>query len=256
MVNFHQSPTTFIQSISLNVNNRQKMVDFYQWLGMTVLHQTSSATTLGTSKPLVTLIHDRNYEMETKPTQGLYHVAYLLPDRQALGSVLNHLLKAKYPLQGLSDHGVSEAIYLADPEGNGIEMYVDRDPKAWPYDGQSLTMVTEMMKYKEVLALAKPFVNLPKETILGHLHLHVGSLKEATTSYQQIFGFQVMQHYGDSAVFLSSGGYHHHLGINTWLGKDIPKKNPLTTGLIAYEVHGLVKKSFVDLAGINVTFKQ
>jgi catechol 2,3-dioxygenase len=116
-------------------------------------------------------------------------------------------------------------------------------------------MVTEMMRYKEVLALAKPFVKLPHETVLGHLHLHVGKLKEATISYQQIFGFQVMQHYGDSADFLSSGGYHHHLGINTWLGKDIPKKNPLTTGLIAYEVHGLVKKYFVDLAGLNVTFK-
>ena len=255
MTNFHQAPATFIQNISINVHDRQKMVQFYQWLGMVVLFETPTSTILGTSQPLLTLIHDRPYTIEKKPTQGLYHVAYLVPDRQTLGSVLNHLLQARYPLQGLSDHGVSEAIYLADPEGNGIEIYADRDPKDWPKEGNQLSMITDMMAYKDVLALAKPIKTFPKDTVLGHLHLHVGRIKDATLHYQQLLNFDIMQHYGDSATFLSSHGYHHHLGINTWRGKDVPKKDPLTTGIIGYQVFGKNIKSFVDIVGLNVTVK-
>jgi catechol 2,3-dioxygenase len=252
--NYHQHPLNFIKSITLLVENKQKMIDFYTWLGFSVLSTSASKTILGTTVPLLTLKHDCVYPRETKPTQGLYHVAYLLPNREALGTILKHLIQSKYPLQGLSDHGVSEAIYLADPEGNGIEIYVDRPRLLWPYVGNQLAMITERMKYQEVLALAKPFTGLPKETIVGHLHLHVSDLTLATKHYQSKLGYQLMQHYVDSAAFLSTGGYHHHLGINIWQGQDIPIKNLKTTGIEGYTIHGK-GTPWVDLAGLNVSYQ-
>lgn len=254
MSKFHQPPLRFPQAITLNVADKKIMTQFYTWLGLTILHQTDTETILGTTTPLLTLKHDRPYLQETKPTQGLYHVAYLLPTRTALGTILKHLIQHKYPLQGLSDHGVSEAIYLADPEGNGIEIYVDRPPMLWPYVGGKLAMITERMRYQEVLALAKPFQGLPMETTLGHLHFHVSDLEDATKHYQEKLGYQLMQHFGDSAAFLSSGDYHHHLGINTWLGTNIPQKNLLTTGLVGYTISGQ-GEDFTDIAGFNVHFR-
>jgi catechol 2,3-dioxygenase len=250
--NFHQSPLTFIRSITLNVNNRQKMVEFYTWLGMRVLRQNEKETTLGTANPLLILKHDQPYPIETKTTQGLYHVAYLVPTREELGSILNHLIQSRYPLQGLSDHGVSEAIYLSDPEGNGIEIYADRLPILWPYEGKKIKMVTDKMNHQAVLALAKPFVNFLPTTIIGHLHLHVANLKEASKYYQDNFRFQLVQEYGNNAAFLSTGGYHHHLGLNTWIGENIPKKNPVTSGIIGYEVSILKEKILIDVAGLVV----
>jgi catechol 2,3-dioxygenase len=251
---YHQAPLAYISTITLNVHDPKRMVDFYTQLGMRILSQTKHETMLGTSSPLLILKHDQDYALENKATQGLYHVAYLVPTRAELGSVLKHLIDQKIPLQGLSDHGVSEAIYLADPEGNGIEIYADRPSILWPYENKKLSMMTEMMKYKEVLSLATPFKGFSKETILGHLHLHVGDLKEAVTFYQEKLGYDLMQFYGDSAVFLSAGGYHHHLGLNTWKGTNISKKHPHTTGLISFQVNKKSTSIQSDIAGLTIQF--
>lgn len=252
MSKYHQSPLAYISNITLNVHNPKKMVDFYTMLGMRVLSQTTNETILGITTPLLILKHDQTYAMETKATQGLYHVAYLVPSREELGSVLKHLIQRKIPLQGLSDHGVSEAIYLTDPEGNGIEIYADRPSMLWPYENKKLAMVTEMMRYQEVLSLAKPWSGFSAETMVGHLHLHVGNLNEAVEYYQEQLGYELMQYYGDSAAFLSTGGYHHHLGLNTWKGQQIPKKNPLTTGLISFQVNHLSRQIKNDIAGLTI----
>ena len=254
MNKYHQAPLAYISTITLNVHDPKRMVDFYTQLGMRILSQTKHETMLGTSSPLLILKHDQDYALENKATQGLYHVAYLVPTRAELGSVLKHLIDQKIPLQGLSDHGVSEAIYLADPEGNGIEIYADRPSILWPYENKKLSMMTEMMKYKEVLSLATPFKGFSKETILGHLHLHVGDLKEAVTFYQEKLGYDLMQFYGDSAVFLSAGGYHHHLGLNTWKGTNISKKHPHTTGLISFQVNKKSTSIQSDIAGLTIQF--
>ncbi len=254
MSKYHQPPLAYISSITLNVHDLKRMVDFYTQLGMRILSQTKNETMLGTLSPLLILKHDQVYALENKATQGLYHVAYLVPTRAELGSVLKHLIDQKIPLQGLSDHGVSEAIYLADPEGNGIEIYADRPSILWPYENKKLSMMTEMMKYKEVLSLATPFKGFSKETILGHLHLHVGDLKEAVTFYQEKLGYDLMQFYGDSAVFLSAGGYHHHLGLNTWKGTNISKKHPHTTGLISFQVNKKSTSIQSDIAGLTIQF--
>lgn len=255
MANYHQPPLPFIHHITLNVQDPKKMTDFYLGLGMKVFQQDASLTILGTGRPLLTLKHDQPYPVETKATQGLYHVAYLVPSRAALGSILNHLIKNRYPLQGLSDHGVSEAIYLADPEGNGIEIYADRPRMLWPFQGKQLAMITERMKYQEVLALATPFEGMREDTIIGHLHLHVSDLAKATAHYQSTLNYERIQHYRDSAVFLSAGGYHHHLGINTWNGQGIPTKNPNTTGLIGYTIYGTAKPTIHDIAGLMIQFQ-
>jgi catechol 2,3-dioxygenase len=112
-----------------------------------------------------------------------------------------------------------------------------------------------MMNYQAVLTLAKPFAGFPQNTILGHLHLHVANLKLATQYYQQTLGYDLIQHYGDSAAFLSTAGYHHHLGINTWKGLNLDIKNPLTTGLIGYQIHGATSKQFFDIAGLRVLIR-
>jgi catechol 2,3-dioxygenase len=165
------------------------------------------------------------------------------------------LIQQRYPLQGLSDHGVSEAIYLTDPEGNGIELYVDRPKDQWPYQLQQLAMVTEPMKYQEVLNLAKPYQRFSNQVVLGHLHLHVSNLAEAVAYYQSTLHYEVIQYYGESAAFLSSGGYHHHLGLNTWGGQHLPKKNLNTTGIVAFQVLSIHAHLGVNPTGISVFIK-
>lgn len=252
MSEYHLPTLAYIKAITLNVHNPKKMVDFYTQLGFRMMSQNNNETILGTANPLLILKHDQVYGIEENVTQGLYHVAFLVPTRVELGSVLKHLIALKIPLQGLSDHGVSEAIYLSDPEGNGIEIYADRPALLWPYQDNQLSMVTEMMKYKEVLLLAKPFQGFSHETIIGHLHLHVGQLNNAVNFYQQSLSYNLMQYYGDSAAFLSTGGYHHHLGLNTWKGVDIPKKNPLKTGLISFQVNKKLFSISRDIAGLHI----
>jgi catechol 2,3-dioxygenase len=115
-------------------------------------------------------------------------------------------------------------------------------------------MVTEMMRYQEVLSLAKPFTGFSKETIIGHLHLHVSQLEDAIKYYQEKLGYQLMQYYGDTAAFLSTGGYHHHLGLNTWRGVGIPKKNLNTTGLTSFQVKKKSSTIQDDIAGLTIQF--
>ena len=256
MSSFHQPPTNFISTITLNVSNPKKMVDFYQWLGFRILQKTSEQTILGTDQPVLILKHNQPYPIEQQNTQGLYHMAFLLPTRIELGSVLRYLIQHRYPLQGLSDHGVSEAIYLSDPEGNGIELYVDRPQDQWPYDQQQLAMVTEPMQYQDVLNLARPFKHFSNQVVLGHLHLHVSDLAEAVAYYQSILHYKVVQYYGESAAFLSSGGYHHHLGLNTWRGHPIPIKNLQTTGIASFEVQLIHTHLGQNLTGIPVSIKK
>lgn len=255
MNSFHQPPTNFISSVILNVHDRKRMVDFYRWLGFLILQETNHQTILGTDRPVLILKHDKPYVVEQQNTQGLYHLAFLLPTREELGSVLRYLIQQKYPLRGLSDHGVSEAIYLTDPEGNGIELYVDRPKDQWPYQLQQLAMVTEPMKYQEVLSLARPYQTFSNQVVLGHLHLHVSNLAEAVAYFQSTLHYEVIQYYGESAAFLSSGGYHHHLGLNTWSGQDLPIKNLNTTGIVAFQVEALHAHSGVNPTGISVFIK-
>ncbi len=209
--------------VHLNVANLRQSLHFYQQvIGLAVLDEQNSTVMLGTpgtATHLLTLTELRHGQQSQGGT-GLYHFALLLPSRRELGRVLRHFAINRTPLQGLSDHLVSEAIYLADPEGNGIEIYGDRPRTEWPLRGSSVEMNTLPMDVESVLAEVEgddqPFEQLPAETIMGHIHLHVAHLPQAQRFYGDLLGFEVMQQLAGSALFMSRAGYHHHLGLNTW----------------------------------------
>ena len=154
---------------------------------------------------------------------GLFHFAILLPDRAHLGRLLRHLAAAGAPI-GSSDHAVSEAIYLQVPDGLGIEVYADRPRATWRHHERQLTMVTEPLDVGDLVRAAgdAPWAGMPPGTTIGHVHLHVGDLGAAQSFYHEALGFDRMVWTYPGALFLAAGGYHHHLGVNTWASRAQP----------------------------------
>jgi catechol 2,3-dioxygenase len=154
---------------------------------------------------------------------GLYHAAFLLPTRASLGRVLRRLLERELVLDGASDHFVSEALYLRDPEGNGVELYADRPREQWVWNSTQVDMGTRALDLRDLLAAAGDrSAGVPGETRLGHVHLRVSELTRAETFYHGAVGFDVTVRRYPGALFFSAGGYHHHLGTNVWAGEGIP----------------------------------
>ncbi len=216
-----------IDTVSLTVRNLESSLDFYQTkLGFHIHDRNGNSAGLGSPDRAFLNLVENPMAKRIPGTAGLYHFAVLLPSRPDLARILVELIEARTPLQGLSDHGVSEAIYLPDPDGNGIEIYRDRPEEEWPKQGSQLEMVTDPMDVDSLLALSdkSTFENLglPAGTVLGHMHLHVGEIAEAEAFYSGVLGFDLMQRYGPTASFLSINGYHHHVGVNTWNGVGIP----------------------------------
>jgi catechol 2,3-dioxygenase len=151
---------------------------------------------------------------------GLYHYAILLPDRAALGRFVAHLAQLNVRA-GASDHFVSEALYLRDPDGIGIEVYADRPRSAWRYRDGEMEMTTKPLDLPDVVRAAngEPWTGMPPGTRIGHVHLHVADLRDAAAFYQRGLGFDTTVSRYPGALFLSAGGYHHHLGTNTWAGE-------------------------------------
>ncbi len=156
-----------------------------------------------------------------------------------MGVELRHLAETSTPISGASDHGVSEALYLTDPDGHGIEIYRDRAREEWPRqpDGE-LAMVTEPLDAQELLASGKgtQWQGMPAGTVMGHVHLHVSQLAAAQSFYVDTLGFDLIQNYGGQASFVSAGGYHHHLGMNLWAGVGIPSAPEDRARLLWYEI--------------------
>lgn len=163
---------------------------------------------------------------------GLYHAAFLLPGRAALGRLLRRLLEHNVALDGASDHLVSEALYLRDPEGNGLELYSDRPSEQWPWNGDQVDMTTRELDLRDLLAAGGDrSAPSPEGTRLGHVHLRVSDLGRAETFYHRALGFDVTLRRYPGALFLSAGGYHHHLGTNVWAGQGIPPAATTGPGL-------------------------
>jgi catechol 2,3-dioxygenase len=170
---------------------------------------------------------------------GLYHFAILLPSRQALGVELRHLVETRTPLTGASDHGVSEALYLSDPDGHGIEIYRDRARDEWPrHANGELAMVSDPIDAQGIVDAGgeMAWVGMPPGTTMGHVHLHVSHLHAAENFYVKQVGFDLMQHFGGLADFVSAGGYHHHLGMNVWAGVGVPPAPEDRARLLWYEI--------------------
>lgn len=238
------APATKIGEIQLITGNLERLTRFYQErLGFQVLERGEGKTILGAGTArLLTLIEQPGAQQRPQNgVTGLYHFAVLLPDRRSLARLLVHIAQTETPIQGASDHGVSEALYMADPDGNGIELYRDRERDEWPVDDiGKLMMVTEPLDIDDlVLNLrggATEWQGLPEGTIIGHVHLQVADLKGAEMFYTRVLGFQLMQHYGNSAAFVSAGGYHHHIGMNTWTSAGAPPPSDNSTGMSWFEI--------------------
>jgi len=236
------SPLTTIGALALTVSDLDRALDFYQnKLGLSLIERIGDTAHLGSGGRAWLTLTGVPGARKVGRTSGLYHFAVLVPTRFHLAQVLRSLAEGGASFQGAADHGVSEALYLADPDGNGIEVYIDRDPAEWPRDAQgNLEMVTEGLDLDGLLAELQrdpsPWKGLPAETRVGHVHLHVGNLARAEEFYNGILGLNLVQRYGSAAAFLAAGNYHHHVGINTWAGAGAPQPPPGSVGLRWFEL--------------------
>lgn len=227
-----------IGTVHLNVRNLDKMLAFYEHnIGLQVHDRQGKTTRLGAGGHdllVLTESPDKNFN---RSVTGLFHFAILVPDAAQLAKTLKHFAETQTPLQGMSDHVVSEAIYLADPEGNGIEVYRDRPREDWYRNGefQLGTLPLDVgCLMQNITPENATWEGLPSGTIMGHIHLHVSDVSQNQAFYQNILGMNVMVNMG-SATFMSYDGYHHHLGANVWGGR-IPRTGD-EYGLQKYELH-------------------
>ena len=234
--NFHQKPITFVGEVSINVLDLNKAILFYQEIiGLQVLKKTDRHAVLTTDgkTPLLTLEQPADVIPKEGRTTGLYHFALLLPSRADLSIFLRHLLQTKYPF-GAADHEVSEALYITDPDGNGIEVYSDRPSTDWRWASGEVAMGTDPLDGNDLLEESDgEWSKLPAGTLMGHIHLHVADLRKTEEFYMQGLGFTVVNRYG-GALFTSTGGYHHHIGLNTWNGVGAPAPKENSVGLNWY----------------------
>ena len=235
-------PETKMGLVALTVSDLDRSLRFYiNTLGFALIQRDDRSALLGAGgEALLDLVELPGARPKPPRTTGLYHFAILLPSRSDLARSLRHLAEARWPLQGAADHLVSEALYLADPDGNGIEIYRDRPRAEWPTRAGQVQMATDPLDVDGVLGeLAqdgRPWEGLPAGTAIGHVHLHVADLRQAEDFYCGVLGFDVTQRGYPGALFVSAGGYHHHLGLNTWAGAGAPPQPSGTAGLRHYGI--------------------
>ncbi len=232
---------TAVGPVRLTVADLGRALSFYEGvLGMRGVQQPGGDYLLSAGGPtLLSLEERRGARPKPQRSTGLYHVAILMPSRAALARVIARLAETRYPVTGASDHLVSEALYLDDPDGNGIEIYADRPRSAWPKSGSEVRMTVDPLNIESILGELgepEPWAGLPAGTTIGHVHLHVSDLRSAEAFYVGLLGFEVMQRFGNSALFVAAGGYHHHLGLNIWAGVGAPPPPADAVGLRHYAI--------------------
>ncbi|MCC4046131.1 VOC family protein [Enterococcus gallinarum] len=247
---FQLHEQTQIGKVVLKVANLEKMIAFYtQVIGLSLIEKNQQTARLGTTeKILLELIKVENPLPLTRKT-GLFHVAFLLPTRKDLGNTLIHYLQSNAPIDGASDHGYSEALYLTDPEGNGIEVYRDKPKSEWDIreDGEIVGITKEMDAEGVVAAADSQQSSFPTGTIVGHVHLKVADLAQTETFYTQVVGLSLKNNFGNQAKFFAAGDYHHHIGSNTWMGKGVPPMADNDLGLAYYTFVLPDKEAFESL---------
>ena len=241
----------YLAEAVLNVKDLARQTAFYtQIIGLEIRTQTETEVILGAGgKDLVHLIQTNRKEA-VQSSYGLYHMAILLPSREDLADVFKHIAELNYPFIGAADHGYSEALYLEDPEGNGIELYRDKPVADWDIreDGRIIG-VTEELSAQEIYDMGRkvePFVIAP-DTRMGHIHLSVKDSQLATTFYQAFLDLS-NKFTIPSASWIASGDYHHHLAVNEWGGKALAKREKDMPGLAYYVVEVANKEGLVTIA--------
>jgi catechol 2,3-dioxygenase len=232
---------TRIGQVHLRTARLEPALAFYSGvLGLKALQGPSPRAIVSAAEKgpgLIVLSEDRNAAPRPPRSTGLHHFAIRYPRRQDLARAYRRLVKNGYPVDGASDHGVSEAIYLSDADGNGVELYADRPRAQWPWRNNQIEMMTRPLDLDDLLATIQPQSGPaapPPNTDIGHLHLHVADLTVAERFYGEFLGLAVTQRSYPGALFFSAAGYHHHIAVNTWAGKVPPPVN--SVGLISYRL--------------------
>ncbi len=235
-------PATEMGVVALSVANLDRSLAFYtDAMGFAVLQRTGTGAVLGVAgSPLLVLTEQRGaLPWLTDGMTGLYHFAILVPTRAALGRWLRHYLSLSFPPPGQGDHIVSEALYLRDPDGHGIEVYRDRPREGWRWTNGQVQMGAGPVDLRGILAEAgdtgQPWAGLAAGTKVGHVHLQVGDIPEAAAFYHGVLGFDIVAQM-PSALFVSAGGYHHHLGMNTWHSQGAAPASGDTARLLWYTI--------------------
>ena len=234
-------PGTSLGPVRLTVADLDRVRAFYRdAIGLAELGQDDGVIRLGTDgTAIVELVGDPDAAPRPRGTSGLFHLAILVPSRADLARALQRVAEAGWRLSGASDHLVSEALYLSDPEGNGIELYRDRPREEWPVRDGVLQMDTLPLDLDGVLGELRredAEAPMPAGTRIGHVHLNVGDLTAAEAFYSGALGFDVTVRGYPGALFVSAGGYHHHLGLNTWAGEGAPPPPEGSQGLRQFEI--------------------
>lgn len=232
-------PAAHIGAVHLTISDLERSVRFYEsHLGFTLHRREDRIAWLGAGGSDLLVLSECESAPRVRGATGLYHFAVLVPTRADLGRALRRLVTTDTVMQGAADHGVSEALYLADPDGNGIEIYRDRPRAEWPFVNGRLRMGADPVDLDGLLVDGRDGDDrrIAAGTVIGHVHLHVSRLDEAERFYVEVVGFDLMQRYGPSALFVSAGGYHHHIGLNTWAGVGAPPPPPGAIGLRHFEV--------------------
>jgi catechol 2,3-dioxygenase len=221
---------------AMRVRKLDSVADFYRdVLGLTVMERTTTGAVLGAGGIKLLALEARPQAAdESRAAAGLYHTAFLMPTRKDLARWLVHAAINRVPLSGFADHRVSESVYLDDPEGNGIEDYADRDPSLWQWTDGTVTMATDQLDIDGLVSLTDTRVSdyaaAPEGLRIGHVHLRVGDLARAEGFYRGAIGFDPTRQ-RNGAAFLSSGRYHHHLGLNVWQSAGAGRRDDAATGL-------------------------
>ncbi len=226
-----------IGTVTLRVHDLAKLTAYYRdAIGLQLLSKTDRSAELGVAGRAIVRLEVG--AAQPSSAAGLFHLAILLPSRRDLADWLKHAAEVGIRLEGASDHLVSEALYLSDPEGNGIEIYRDRKRSEWPRraDG-GIAMATERLDLDRLLAeaAAAPYAGMPAGTGMGHIHLRVGDTAAAEAFYRDLVGFELMVRY-PGASFLASGGYHHHIAGNIWGSRGAGPRQPGEAGLDRFEI--------------------
>ena len=237
-------PDTHLGPLHLTVSDLDRSENFYvDILGFAVLRRSGKTLwlTVNGTEPLIAITVSEHAAPRPPQVLGLYHFALLVPSRLHLAYALHHLLERHYPIQGVSENQISEAVYLADPDGNGIALYADRPPEEWPWQQRQLHVVANPLDLDLLLAeLGRGKISwhgLDPQIRIGHLHLHVADLSRSESFYRRTLGFQLTGRSGSSLVFLAAGNYHHHLGLNALsASRNGAPKTGETAGLLYFTI--------------------
>lgn len=233
-------PDTRLGVVTVRVADLDRSIRFYQdVIGLQMIGQDQDTTTLGVEGSILLAVHAvRGAPPVPARATGLFHVAILLPTRADLGRALQRMLTAGIQV-GQGDHLVSEALYLADPDGNGIEVYRDRPRTTWRWQNGQVQMATEPVDLAGLLQAAEQdstqVVGAPAKTTIGHIHLKVADIRQAKAFFQGVLGFSVTAEL-PGALFVSAGGYHHHFGLNTWQSRGAAPAPRSAAGLVSYAI--------------------